>query len=257
MSYILIEKNEHVAVMTINRPDFLNALSSEVLDELETAFDQLQADSDVRVIVVTGAGRAFVAGADIAEMSELNMVEGRAFGNRGQNLFRKIERSSKPTIAAVNGYALGGGLELAMCCDIRIASEYAVMGQPEVGLGITPGFSGTQRLARLVGKGKAIEMVLTAINIGAEDALSWGLVNKVVPADKLMEEAMSMAQTIAAKAPLAVQWANEAIKRGLEVDSDSGIAIEADIFGMCFATADQKEGMKAFLERRPPQFEGR
>ena len=185
------------------------------------------------------------------------MVEGRAFGNIGQELFRRIEKSEKPTIAAINGYALGGGLELAMCCDIRIASETAVMGQPEVGLGIIPGFSGTQRLTQIVGKGRAAQMILTTENIGAAEALSYGLVNKVAAPEALMDEALAMAGTIAAKAPLAVRWANSAIKRGLEVDLDSGIAIEADLFGMCFATEDQKEGMHAFLERRKAEFKGK
>ncbi len=257
MSFVLTEKKDSVAVLTINRPDALNALSSEVLGELDKAFEELQQDPEVNVIVLTGAGRAFVAGADVAEMADLNMVEGREFGNIGQNLFRRIEKSEKPTIAAINGFALGGGLELAMCCDIRIASEAALMGQPEVGLGITPGFSGTQRLTKIVGRGRAAQMILTAENIGAAEALSYGLVNRVVPPEELMDEAMKMAQTIASKAPLAVRWANSAIKRGMEVDLDSGIAIEADLFGMCFATEDQKEGMHAFLERRKAEFKGK
>lgn len=257
MNFVLTEKKDAVAVLTINRPDSLNALSSEVLKEISGAFEALQQDEDVRVIIITGAGRAFVAGADVAEMADLNLVEGRAFGNIGQELFRRIEKSEKPTIAAINGYALGGGLELAMCCDIRIASETAVMGQPEVGLGIIPGFSGTQRLTQIVGKGRAAQMILTTENIGAAEALSYGLVNKVAAPDTLMDEALAMAETIAAKAPLAVRWANSAIKRGLEVDLDSGIAIEADLFGMCFATEDQKEGMHAFLERRKAEFKGK
>lgn len=257
MNFVLTEKKDAVAVLTINRPDALNALSSEVLEEISGAFEALQQDEDVRVIIITGAGRAFVAGADVAEMADLNMVEGRAFGNIGQELFRRIEKSEKPTIAAINGYALGGGLELAMCCDIRIASETAVMGQPEVGLGIIPGFSGTQRLTQIVGKGRAAQMILTTENIGAAEALSYGLVNKVTAPEALMDEALAMAGTIAAKAPLAVRWANSAIKRGLEVDLDSGIAIEADLFGMCFATEDQKEGMHAFLERRKAEFKGK
>lgn len=257
MNFVLTEKKGAVAVLTINRPDALNALSSEVLGEIGEAFEALQQDEDVSVIIITGAGRAFVAGADVAEMADLNMVEGRAFGNIGQELFRRIEKSEKPTIAAINGYALGGGLELAMCCDIRIASETAVMGQPEVGLGIIPGFSGTQRLTQIVGKGRAAQMILTTENIGAAEALSYGLVNKVAAPEALMDEALAMAGTIAAKAPLAVRWANSAIKRGLEVDLDSGIAIEADLFGMCFATEDQKEGMHAFLERRKAEFKGK
>ncbi len=257
MKYILIEKKDRIATLTINRPDALNALNSELLAELSDAWTQLQSDDEVLVIIVTGAGRAFVAGADIGEMSEMNMVEGRAFGNIGQQLFRRIEKSEKPVIAAVNGFALGGGLELAMACDIRIASEYAVFGQPETGLGIIPGFSGTQRLTAIVGRSRAMEMILGAENINAETAASYGLVSRVVPADKLIEEASALAAKIASRAPLAVKWASSAIKRGAETDIDSGIAIEADLFGMCFATADQKEGMKAFLERRPAEFTGK
>ena len=168
MSFVLTEKKDNVGVMTLNRPEALNALNSQVLADMSAAFDELQNDDEVRVIVITGAGRAFAAGADIGEMAELNMLEGRAFGNVGQKLYRKIEKSEKPVIAAVNGYALGGGLELAMCCDIRIAADNAVFGQPETGLGITPGFSGTQRLAAIVGQSKAAEMILTSANIKAD-----------------------------------------------------------------------------------------
>lgn len=257
MPYVLVEKKDAVAVITVNRPEALNALNSEVLGALDEAVDDVLNDDSVRVIVFTGAGRAFVAGADIGEMADLGMEEGRAFGRRGQILFRKIERAEKPTIAAVNGFALGGGCELAMACDMRIASEYAVFGQPEVGLGITPGFSGTQRLAAVVGKAKAAEIILSASNIDAADAEKIGLTNRTVPAEKLMEETMALASKIASNAPLAVKWANSAIKRGLETDIETGILIEADLFGMCFATQDQKEGMKAFLERRKPEFKGR
>ncbi len=257
MPYVLVEKKDAVAVVTVNRPEALNALNSEVLGALDEAVDDVLNDDSVRVIVFTGAGRAFVAGADIGEMADLGMEEGRAFGRRGQILFRKIERAEKPTIAAVNGFALGGGCELAMACDMRIASEYAVFGQPEVGLGITPGFSGTQRLAAVVGKAKAAEIILSASNIDAAAAEKIGLTNRTVPAEKLMEETMALASKIASNAPLAVKWANSAIKRGLETDIETGILIEADLFGMCFATQDQKEGMKAFLERRKPEFKGR
>lgn len=257
MPYVLVEKKDAVAVVTVNRPEALNALNSEVLGALDEAVDDVLNDDSVRVIVFTGAGRAFVAGADIGEMADLGMEEGRAFGRRGQILFRKIERAEKPTIAAVNGFALGGGCELAMACDMRIASEYAVFGQPEVGLGITPGFSGTQRLAAVVGKAKAAEIILSASNIDAAAAEKIGLTNRTVPAEKLMEETMALASKVASNAPLAVKWANSAIKRGLETDIETGILIEADLFGMCFATQDQKEGMKAFLERRKPEFKGR
>lgn len=257
MPYVLVEKKDAVAVITVNRPEALNALNSEVLRALDQVVDDVLSDDSVRVIVFTGTGRAFVAGADIGEMAELGMEEGRAFGRRGQILFRKIERAEKPTIAAVNGFALGGGCELAMACDMRIASEHAVFGQPEVGLGITPGFSGTQRLAAVVGKAKAAEIILSASNVDAAEAEKIGLTNRTVPADKLMEETMALASKIASNAPLAVRWANSAIKRGLETDIETGILIEADLFGMCFATQDQKEGMKAFLERRKPEFKGR
>ena len=257
MSYMLIEKKNRVATLTVNRPEALNALNSQVLADFAQAWKELQEDPEVLVIIVTGAGRAFVAGADIGEMAGMNMVEGRAFGNIGQNLFREIEKSEKPVIAAVNGFALGGGLELAMACDIRIASETAVFGQPETGLGITPGFSGTQRLAAIVGRGRAMEMILAAENIKADQAAAYGLVNRVVPADQLMAECTALAEKIASKAPLAVRWAASAIKRGMETDIDSGIAIDADLFGMCFATQDQKEGMVAFLEKRAPKFEGK
>ncbi len=256
MSYILMEKKDNVCTLTINRPESLNALNTDVLRDLDKAVDAAAADSDVRVIVITGAGRAFVAGADIQEMADLGMQEGRAFGQVGQVLFRKIEKLEKPTIAAVNGFALGGGCELALCCDMRIASEQAIFGQPEVGLGIIPGFSGTQRLTAAVGKAKAAELILTAQNIDAAAALQMGLVNRVVPADRLMEETQQLAEKIAANAPLAVRWANSAIKRGMRTDFDTGISIESDLFGMCFATQDQKEGMHAFLERRKAEFKG-
>ncbi len=256
MDFIAVDKKNHIAILTIDRQEALNALNTDVLAELSEAFDKLQSDIEVRVIVITGAGRAFVAGADIGQMADFNMIEGRAFGNIGQQLFRRIERSEKPTIAAINGFALGGGLELALACDIRIASDSAVFGQPEVGLGITPGFSGTQRLAAIIGKSAAAEMILTAQNIDSKKALSLGLVSRTVSNDELMKVAEELAEKIAHNAPLAVYWANSALKRGREVDVDSGIAIEADLFGMCFATEDQKEGMAAFLQRRKADFKG-
>lgn len=256
MANVKIEKKDHVAILTIDRKEVLNALNTKLLDEISKAFDKLQSDEDVYVIIFTGAGRAFVAGADIAEMAELNMVDARRFGNVGQRLFRHIEKSEKPTIAAVNGFALGGGLELALSCDIRIASEAAVFGQPEVGLGITPGFSGTQRLANAVGKSMAAEMILTAKNINAQKAFEIGLVSRLTAEEDLIKTAEELAMNIAKNAPLAVRWANSALKRGREVDIESGIAIEADLFAMCFATEDQKEGMQAFLKRKKPEFKG-
>ena len=213
-------------------------------------------DPETDVVILTGEGRSFVAGADIAEMSVMKAEEGRRFGELGAAVFRKIELMAKPVIAAVNGFALGGGCELAMACDIRIASAKAKFGQPEVGLGITPGFSGTQRLPRLVGLGKAKELIYTAAVIHAEEACRIGLVNKVVESEELMNECMAMAKTIAAKAPLAVRYAKEAINRGVETDMDTGIVIENGLFGLCFATTDQKEGMEAFLWKRKPEFEG-
>ena len=257
MDFILIEKKGHIAILTINREDALNALNTTVLKEFGEAFETIQKDDDVRSIIITGAGRAFVAGADIAEMANFTMMEGRAFGNVGQELFRRIERSEKPVIAAINGFALGAGMELALACDIRIASEHASFAQPEVGLGIIPGFSGTQRLAAAVGKSVAAELILTGDRIDAGKALEIGLISKLTSAEDLLSEAEAMAKKIAANAPLAVRWANSALKRGREVDIDSGIAIEADLFGMCFTTKDQKEGMKAFLERRKAKFKGK
>lgn len=251
---IQLEQEEKVAVLKINRPKALNALNTEVLKELNCALDQLEAAADVDVIIITGQGKAFVAGADIAQMKDLNAEEGRKFGNLGQQVFRKIEKMEKPVIAAVNGFALGGGCELAMSCDMRIASEKAKFGQPEVSLGIIPGFSGTQRLPRLVGVGKAKELILTGNMINAEEAERIGLVNKVVKSEDLMTEAFALANKIVANAPMAVRYANIAINRGIETDIETGIEIEADLFGLCFATKDQEEGMTAFLEKRKAIF---
>ena len=253
---LLTEKKGAVQKITLNRPAELNALNTELLSELDMAFAEAANDAGVKVIILTGAGKAFAAGADITQMAGMNAAEGKAFGAFGSDVFRRIELLPKPVIAAVNGYALGGGCELAMACDIRIASEKAKVGQPETGLGITPGFSGTQRLSRLVGLGRAKELILTAEAIDAREAWRIGLFNTVVPADKLEEAAFEMAEKIAAKAPLAVSYAKEAINQGIETDLETGIAMEANLFGLCFATQDQKEGMNAFLERRPPVFKG-
>ncbi len=247
---LIFEKKGSIGILSINRPKALNALNSQTLDELDLAVDMVQEDNDVHVLIVTGAGRAFVAGADIAEMKELNAIEGKAFGDKGMKVFRKLELLEKPVIAAVNGFALGGGCELCMSADIRIASEDALFGQPEVGLGITPGFSGTQRLPRIVGEGIAKELIFTARNIKAEEALRIGLVNRVVATEELMNEAIKMAEKIASNAQLAVRFSKEAINRGLQTDIDTAISIERDLFGLCFATEDQKEGMTAFLEKR-------
>ena len=251
---MLFKKEGNIGILSINRPDALNALNSIVLDELNEAMDVINNDEDVHVIILTGEGRAFVAGADIGEMKNMNPIEARAFAEKGLSLFRKIELLEKPVIAAVNGFALGGGCELSMSCDIRIASEKAKFGQPEVGLGITPGFAGTQRLSRLVGISRAKELIFTCDIISAEEAYRIGLVNKVVSGQELMTSAIEMANKILSKSQLAIRYANTAINRGIETDLDTGMAIEKDLFGLCFATEDQKEGMGAFLEKRTPNY---
>ena len=253
-SNLLFKKERNIGILSINRPDALNALNSIVLDELNEAIDVINNDEDVHVIILTGEGRAFVAGADIGEMKNMNPIEARAFAEKGLSLFRKIELLEKPVIAAINGFALGGGCELSMSCDIRIASEKAKFRQPEVGLGITPGFAGTQRLSRLVGIGRAKELIFTCDIISAEEAYRIGLVNKVVPGQELMTSAIEMANKILSKSQLAIRYANAAINRGIETDLDTGMAIEKDLFGLCFATEDQKEGMGAFLEKRTPNY---
>ena len=250
MENVLIAKEGHVATITINRPKALNALSTAVLTDLNAALDEVAADQDVYALIITGAGeKSFVAGADIAEMKDKSVEEAAEYGKFGNAVFRKIETFRCPVIAAVNGFALGGGCELAMSCDIRVASENAVFGQPEVGQGITPGFGGTQRLARLVGAGIAKEMIYTARNIKADRAAQIGLVNKVVAAEELSATVMKMAQGIAKNAPIAVAYAKKAINNGLQTDIDSGIAIEVEEFSNCFATEDQTYGMTCFLEK--------
>ncbi len=239
-----------VGVITINRPQALNALNSQVLDDLEKAFDGVDLDT-VRCLVLTGAGdKSFVAGADIGEMSTLTKAEGEAFGKKGNDLFLKIESFPIPVIAAINGFALGGGNEISMACDIRLASENAVFGQPEVGLGITPGFGGTQRLARLVGMGMAKQIIYSAKNIKADEALRIGLVNAVYPQDQLLEEAKKLAAKIAGNAPIAVRNCKKAINEGYQVSISEGAAIEEKYFGDCFETEDQKEGMANFLRKK-------
>ncbi|NCB41504.1 MAG: crotonase [Clostridia bacterium] len=258
MSMVKFERTENIGIIRINRPEAMNSLNEQVITELGAAVDLAEKDEAIRAIIITGEGKAFVAGADISAMQPLDEKAGYAFGRLGQQVFRKIETMDKAVIAAVNGFALGGGCELAMACDIRIASENAKFGQPEVGLGITPGYSGTQRLPRLVGKAKAMELILTGNIIKAEAAESIGLVNKVVPQERLMEEALAMAKKIAGNAPVAVAYSKKAIQEGLEeADMDQAIQIEAVLFGECFATSDQKEGMGAFLEKRKPEFTGK
>ena len=251
MTHVLLEKKEHIAVATINRPKALNALNSEVLSDLDELVDIVTADQDIYALIITGSGeKAFVAGADIAEMSTLTKEGGEAFGKHGNDVFRRIETLPIPTIAAVNGFALGGGCELSMSCDIRLCADTAVFGQPETGLGITPGFGGTQRLARLVSPGMAKQLIYSAKNIKADEAYRIGLVNAVYPLEELMPAAEKLAQTIAKNAPIAVRACKKAINDGLQTDIDQAVVIEEKLFGSCFQTADQIEGMGAFLEKR-------
>jgi len=254
---LLVDVRDRIATITINRPDKLNALNDATIAEIGVAFDALVADSAVGGIILTGAGRAFVAGADIAVLASQGPVPARERARHGQAVFRRIEMSPKPVIAAVNGFALGGGCELAMACHVRIASESAKFGQPEVKLGITPGFGGTQRLARLVGRGRALQLLLTGDQIGAAEALRIGLVNAVVPAADLLTSAAVMMGQMLANAPLAIALCIEAVDRGLDMTVDEGCALEANHFGLLAATDDMREGMRAFLEKRPAQFSGR
>jgi len=251
MEFVKVSLNDAVATITIDRPKALNALNTQVLQEIATAFAGLDLEI-IRCVILTGAGdRSFVAGADIGEMVEMDSAAGKELGVTGNKVMRDIENFPIPVIAAINGFALGGGNELAMSCDIRLASDNAIFGQPEVGLGITPGFGGTQRLARVIGSlSKAKEILYTGRNIKADQALEIGLVSAVYPQEELMLQAEKMASIIAANAPIAVRNTKEAINRGLQTDIDSAIVIEVDLFGSCFDSADQKEGMKAFLEKR-------
>lgn len=250
MAFVKTEVQGAVEIITIDRPQALNALNPDVLNDLKAAFEAVD-QSAVRCIVLTGSGeKSFVAGADIGAMSTMTKAEGEAFSKLGNDVFLMIEHFPLPVIAAVNGFALGGGNELAMSCDIRVCSDNALFGQPEVGLGITPGFGGTQRLARLVGAGMAKQMIYTARNIKAEEACRIGLVNAVYPLEELYAAAEKMARQIAANAPIAVRASKKAINEGLQVDIDSAVAIEEGCFGSCFGTADQREGMTAFLEKR-------
>ena len=250
MSTVLYEVKGNIAILTISREKALNALNSEVLNDLDAALDAVDVNA-VRALIITGAGKkSFVAGADIAAMSVMTKEQGEHFGKFGNDIFRKIETFPVPVIAAVNGFALGGGNELAMSCDIRICSDNALFGQPEVGLGITPGFGGTQRLARLIGPGKAKEMVFASRNIKADEAYRVGLVNAVYTQEELMPAAKKLAGTIAKMAPIAVRNSKKAMNDGLQTDMDQAIVIEEKLFGGCFETEDQKNGMQAFLEKR-------
>lgn len=251
---IIVEIKEKVGMVKMNRPNVLNALNIETLQELSKAISHLSESDDVRVIIITGEGKAFVAGADIAEMKDMSPDEAIQFSKSGQKVFDLIARTEKPVIAAVNGFALGGGCELALACDIRIASDKAKLGQPEVDLGVIPGFAGTQRLSRLVGVAKAKEMIFTGDMVDAQTAHSIGLVNQVVPADQLMNVCMKLANKIASKGPTAVKMAKRAINQGIEVSFEIRIAGETRDFAECFATGEAKEGMSAFLEKRKPNW---
>ena len=250
MSFVKYEQKDQVAVLTIDRPEALNALNTQVLCDLDEAIAKVEQADDVRVVILTGAGRSFVAGADIGEMKGFSAIDGKKFGVHGGSIFLRLENLSKPVIAAVNGFALGGGGELAMACDIRLASEKAKFGQPETGLGITPGFGGTQRLPRIVGVSKAMELILTAKTIGAEEAKAIGLVSEVYPAEELMDKAMELAQAICANAPIAVAESKRCIRMGMQTDISTGAAFEAEAFGVTCGTEDKNEGMGAFLEKR-------
>lgn len=250
MGFINYDVDGQIAIITINRPKALNALNSEVLKELDATIDAVDLDA-IRCLIITGAGeKSFVAGADIGEMSTLTKAEGEAFGKIGNDVFRKIETLPIPVIAAVNGFALGGGCEIAMSCDIRLCADNAIFGQPEVGLGITPGFGGTQRLARIVGVGKAKEMIYTAFNIKADEAYRIGLVNAVYTQEELLPAAKKMAAKIASNAPIAVRACKKAINDGLDAAMDDAIVIEEKLFGSCFESEDQKNGMSAFLNKQ-------
>jgi len=251
MSTVLLQIDEHIATVTINKPQVLNALSTEVLTDLNKTLDEIEKAENVYAVIITGAGeKSFVAGADIAEMKDKNKEQAAEYGAFGNKVFSRIENFRCPVIAAINGFALGGGCELAMSCDIRIASNKARFAQPETGLGITPGFGGTQRLARLIGAGRAKELIYTCRQVKADEALSIGLVNAVTEPEKLMEEAIRMAKQIAANAPIAVHYAKQAINEGLQTDMQGGIAIEVEKFSRCFVTEDQKMAMDCFVNKQ-------
>ena len=249
MPTIRYEKQDNIGIITINRPEALNALNTAVFNELEPLVGEIERDATLAALIITGEGRSFVAGADIGEQCPMDLEAGRKWARRGSSVFRRIEKLEIPTIAAVNGFALGGGCELALACDIILASEKAKFGQPEVGLGITPGFGGTQRLARIVGVSNAMELILTAKVIKAEEAKEMGLVSHVYPAEELMDKAMELAQAIAANAQVAVRQSKAAIRHGLQTDMYTGAAFEAEAFGLCFSTEDQKDAMTAFVNK--------
>jgi len=255
---LLYEQRERIAYVTINRPDKLNALNRQVIEELSTCFEAIEGSDDVRAVILTGAGeKSFVAGADINELAVQTPVQGKETSQRGQRVLDLIENLGKPVIAAINGFALGGGCELAMACTLRIASENARLGQPEVKLGIVPGYAGTQRLPRLVGKGRALEIILSGEPVNAQEAYRIGLVNQVVALKDLIAAAETLARKIMVNAPLAVKFALEAVNHGVQVTQVEGEFLEATLFGLCCATADMREGTRAFLEKRPAKFVGK
>lgn len=254
---IILEKADNIGILYINRPKAMNALNIATIQELGQAIDEVKMDDEIKVLIVTGSGdKAFVAGADIIGFMGLSPEQTRYYTDEGEKIFRKLDALTKPVIAAVNGFALGGGCELAMACDIRLASETAVFGLPEVSLGVIPGYGGTQRLPRLIGEGRAKELTFTAGVIDAAEAYRVGLVNHVYPLEDLMDEARKLAVKIMKNAPLSVGYAKLAIGQGLQGDLDSGLRIESNFFGLCVATEDMKEGTRAFVEKRKPRFKG-
>jgi enoyl-CoA hydratase len=255
---LLFEVSEQIARITFNRPNVLNALNRKTMDELGDCLKKVRADDAIRVLILTGAGeKAFIAGADINELSQQTAVNGREFTLYGQEIIHRLETLGKPAIAAINGFALGGGCEVALACTLRIASRNAKLGQPEVKLGIIPGYGGSQRLPRLCGKGVAHELILTGEMITADEALRVGLVNRVVEPGELLATAEAIAKKIIANAPVAVKYALEAVEHGMEMPQEEGLHLEATLFGLCCATQDMREGTRAFLEKRPPKFEVR
>jgi enoyl-CoA hydratase len=254
---LIVEIKDDIGILKINRPKALNALNTETVIEIKDAANELNTNKDIRVVILTGEGdKAFVAGADILEMKDMNALEGMAFANRGHEAFSVLENMGKPVIAAVNGFALGGGFELALACDFIYASDKARVGFPETTLGIHPGFGGTQRTAKFVGLAKAKELIFTGKMITAQEAYEMGLINKVVPHDQLMNEVMAIAEKIKANGPVAIRLAKECINKSLSLDNKEGLMLEAKDFGLCFATKDQKEGMTAFVEKRKPTYTG-
>lgn len=255
---LTLDRDGAVAVLTINRPQVLNALNTQTMDELRRAVLDVKHDDTVRVLIITGAGeKSFVAGADINELAVQTPTQGKDHALRGQHVFDVIENLGKPVIAAINGFALGGGCELALACTLRMAADTARLGQPEINLGIIPGYAGSQRLSRLVGKGVALDLLLTGRHVKADEALQIGLVNRVVPASELMNEARKLAGELASKAPIAMKYIIEAVNRGLEISFDKGAFLEATLFGLIASTEDMREGTKAFLEKRKAEFKGK